>query len=85
MVKVHDNATYALRELDGTLLRIPVAGKRIKAFKKRDGMYLLGDTTTEDLNLSPQEDDDGVIEEETEEEEDEEEEEGKEHERNASD
>ncbi|KAL3680524.1 hypothetical protein R1sor_023480 [Riccia sorocarpa] len=35
---VYDNATYALRELDGTPLRIPVAGKRVKLFKKREGI-----------------------------------------------
>ncbi len=34
---VYDNATYALSELDGTDLRIPIAGKRIKIFKKRKG------------------------------------------------
>ena len=31
----NDNKTYHLAELDGTRLAIPVAGKRIKAFKKR--------------------------------------------------
>jgi hypothetical protein len=36
VVTVHDNATYSLRELDGTLLRVPIAGKRIKAFKRRN-------------------------------------------------
>ena len=30
--KVNDNATYLLRELDGTMLRIPVVGKCIKVF-----------------------------------------------------
>ena len=39
MVATHDNATYTLRELDGTLLRLPIAGKRIKAFKRRDGRF----------------------------------------------
>ena len=32
---VFKNATYQLRELDGTLLRVPIAGKRIKMFKGR--------------------------------------------------
>ncbi|KAL3687990.1 hypothetical protein R1sor_014299 [Riccia sorocarpa] len=36
VVTVHDNATYSLRELDGTPLRLPIAGKRIKYFKKRE-------------------------------------------------
>ena len=31
----NDNGTYHLAELDGTRMAIPVAGKRIKAFKKR--------------------------------------------------
>ena len=31
----NDNGTYHLAELDGTRMAIPVAGKRIKALKKR--------------------------------------------------
>ena len=31
----NDNGTYHLAELDGMRMAIPVAGKRIKAFKKR--------------------------------------------------
>ena len=46
VVEVHDNATYTLRELDGTQLRVPVAGKRIKAFKRRDGRFSFEDLTT---------------------------------------
>ena len=34
--KVEDNATYRLAELDGAPLAIPIAGKRIKVFKRRD-------------------------------------------------
>ena len=30
---VHDNATYSLCELDGTDLKVPIAGKRVKLFK----------------------------------------------------
>ncbi|KAL3700490.1 hypothetical protein R1sor_018512 [Riccia sorocarpa] len=37
VVRVLDNATYLLRELDGTPLRVPIAGKRVKIFKRRDG------------------------------------------------
>ena len=33
--KVFDNGTYRLSELDGTILRVPIAGKRVKIFKKR--------------------------------------------------
>lgn len=36
---VHDNATYSLRELDGTELKLPVAGKRIKLFRRRGNHY----------------------------------------------
>ena len=34
--QVHNNGKYQLSELDGTILRPPVAGKRIKIFKKRN-------------------------------------------------
>ena len=34
--KVEDNASYRLAELDGAPLAIPIAGKRIKVFKRRD-------------------------------------------------
>ncbi|KAL3680996.1 hypothetical protein R1sor_023952 [Riccia sorocarpa] len=37
VVRVLDNATYLLRELDGTPLRVPIARKRMKIFKRRDG------------------------------------------------
>ena len=30
-----NNATYHLAELDGTKLAVPIAGKRVKIFKKR--------------------------------------------------
>ena len=32
--KVFDNGTYRLCELDGTILRVPITGKRVKIFKK---------------------------------------------------
>ena len=35
MTSANDNGTYHLAELDGTRVAVPVAGKRIKAFKKR--------------------------------------------------
>ena len=34
MTSANDNDTYHLAELDGTQLAVPVAGKRIKEFKK---------------------------------------------------
>jgi hypothetical protein len=33
--KVFDNGTYRLCELDGTVLRVPIVGKRVKIFKKQ--------------------------------------------------
>ena len=35
MMSANDNGTYHLIELDGTRIVVPVAGKRIKVFKKR--------------------------------------------------
>ncbi|KAL3679494.1 hypothetical protein R1sor_022450 [Riccia sorocarpa] len=45
---VYDNATYGLRELDGARLRRPIAGKRHKIFKKRDGDVELMDVRDDD-------------------------------------
>jgi len=56
VITVHDNATYSLRELDGTRLKIPVAGKRIKVFKKRDGRFTQHDPMDID-NLNLEEED----------------------------
>ena len=36
VISANDNATYHLTELDGTRITMPVAGKRIKAFKRRN-------------------------------------------------
>ena len=45
----NDNGTYHLAELDGTRVAIPVAEKRIKAFKKRhDGEPELGGMDSDD-------------------------------------
>ena len=35
VTSANNNGTYHLVELDGTRMAVPVAGKRIKAFKKR--------------------------------------------------
>ena len=35
VTSANDNGTYHLAELDETRIAVPVAGKRIKAFKKR--------------------------------------------------
>ena len=45
--KVFDNGTYRLCELDGTVLRVPIAGKRVKIFKKRTDKepYVIQDKT----------------------------------------
>ena len=48
VTSANDNGTYHLAELDGTRMIVPVAGKRIKAFKKRhDGEPDLGDSDGE--------------------------------------
>jgi hypothetical protein len=39
VVAKHDNAIYILRESDGTMLKIHVASKRIKIFKRIDGKF----------------------------------------------
>ncbi|KAH7281034.1 hypothetical protein KP509_36G026700 [Ceratopteris richardii] len=36
VVKIYENGTYALRELDGTPLKNLIAGKRVKLFKQRN-------------------------------------------------
>ncbi|KAL3698204.1 hypothetical protein R1sor_012280 [Riccia sorocarpa] len=46
--KVYDNATYGLRELDGARLRRPIAGKRVKIFKKRNKDMDMADMVGED-------------------------------------
>ena len=50
--QVRENGTYLLSELDGTLLRSPIAGKRVKIFKKREEadpyVDLEGDTVAEE-------------------------------------
>ena len=46
VVATYDNATYTLRELDGNVLKIPIAGKWIKAFRRRDGRFYLDDIAT---------------------------------------
>jgi hypothetical protein len=35
VVTCHANSTYTIRELDGSVHRVPYAGKRIKLFKRR--------------------------------------------------
>ena len=48
VTSANDNGTYHLAELDSTRMTVPVAGKRIKAFKKRhDGEPDLGDNDGE--------------------------------------
>ena len=49
-----DNATYHLVELDGSRLAIPIAGKRVKIFKKRqDEGPNLDDLNHEDSTMGP--------------------------------
>ena len=37
--RVNDNGTYLLRELDGSIFKIPIVGKRIKVFRRRNGRF----------------------------------------------
>ena len=50
---VHDNATYSLREFDGTSLKLPIACKRIKLFRRR------GDNRDEEERTNEDEDENG--------------------------
>ena len=43
VVATHDNATYTLHELDGTMLKIPIASKQIKTFRKRNNKFYSDD------------------------------------------
>ena len=66
---VHDNATYSLCELDGTELKTPIVGKRIKLFKKRDASKPfedhMKDEVEESKDLDAEEDnEDGTVEDE---------------------
>ena len=40
MHRVNKNAIYQLKELDGTILRMPIAKRTIKTFNKEHGEYL---------------------------------------------
>ncbi|KAL3694970.1 hypothetical protein R1sor_008621 [Riccia sorocarpa] len=55
VLAVNDNAIYSLRELDGTVLRLVVVGKRVKLFKRRNDTSELFDFL--DLEHGPTEDD----------------------------
>ena len=39
MERVNDNATYLLCELDRTMFKITIAGKRIKVFRRTDRRF----------------------------------------------
>ena len=64
VLRVFDNATYKLKELDGAKMRIPIVGKRIKIFKRRstdlrikdlapdyEGNEYINDKETQDVEL----------------------------------
>ncbi|KAL3698249.1 hypothetical protein R1sor_012325 [Riccia sorocarpa] len=68
VLAVNDNATYLLRELDGTPLRLAIAGKRVKLFKRRDDTSELLDFI--DLERGAADDQDVEEDEDAEEEED---------------
>jgi hypothetical protein len=43
VITTYDNTTYTLSELDGTILKVPVVRKRIKTFRRRDGIFYPND------------------------------------------
>ncbi|MCO5610085.1 hypothetical protein L7F22_064320 [Adiantum nelumboides] len=47
---MHMNATYKLCELDGTELKVPIARKRVKLFKRQEGEFELEDLRSEPGN-----------------------------------
>ena len=54
MTSANDNATYHVTELDKSRLAIPIAGKRVKIFKKRqDEGPNLDDIKDEDGEAEP--------------------------------
>jgi hypothetical protein len=55
--KVEDNATYCLIELDGTPLALPIAGKRVKTFRRKECPEVEFDTLGDFPSV---EDDEGV-------------------------
>ena len=56
-----DNGTYQLSELNGMMLRTPIAGKRIKIFKKREEAYPRMDSDESSLHREDgPEDNEGV-------------------------
>ena len=58
VIEVRQNGTYILSEFDGTLLRIPIAGKRIKLFKQRASLVpdILQDEGSMEANSNWEED-----------------------------
>ena len=49
VVATHNNAIYTLRELDDTVSKILTTGKRIKAFRRRDGRFYSDDIAAFDF------------------------------------
>ena len=57
VIAVHDNGTYSLRELDGLRLKIPVVGKWVKVFRRRDSKFTPNDlASVVEFDLDEQED-----------------------------
>ena len=50
MIATHNNATYTLCELKGTVLKISIVGKRIKVFRRRDRRLHLDDIVAFDID-----------------------------------
>ena len=69
VMQVLDHGAYKLCELDGTVLKVPIAGKRVNLFKRRDGQFALEDTgideaSEEDTGSISDEESDPILDEE---------------------
>ncbi|KAL2651679.1 hypothetical protein R1flu_019807 [Riccia fluitans] len=70
VVSVHENATYFLRELDGAPLKLPIAGKRVKYFRRcttnEDFTWKASPNSSQQDNIQPLEEEESWEEEEDE-------------------
>ena len=54
VTSANDNDTYHLVELDGSRLTIPIAGKRVKIFKKRQNVSSMMTSMMKMVSRNPQ-------------------------------
>ena len=58
--QVYDNATYLLQELDGTELKNPIAGKRVKIFQRRFEDQFSEEFEDVEIDIEDERDEDGI-------------------------